>query len=86
MNGDADRMIRIVLHGLQGPITVKRQPYNSVMAAWKAVLSDAEIAAVVSYVRTNFGNTASEVSAADVARVRAATSSQVGPYTAATLR
>src|SRR5688572_5982658 len=43
-----DRIIRIVLHGLQGPITVKGQEWtNLAMFPWKGVISDEEIAAVV---------------------------------------
>lgn len=85
VSGDKNRVIRIVLHGLQGPITVKGQQYNNAMTPWKS-LSDAEIAAVVSYVRSNFGNNASPVTAQEVAAQRAATASRTTPYTAAELR
>jgi len=84
VTGDKNRMIRIVLHGLQGPITVNGQQFNNVMAPWKQ-LSDAEIAAVISYVRSNFGNNASAVTAQEVAAQRQATASRTGPYTVAEL-
>lgn len=82
--GPADRMIKIVLHGLQGPITVKGQRYNNVMPPWKS-LSDAEIASVLTYVRSSFGNTAGAVTVDEVAAVRAATASRTTMMTAAEL-
>ena len=41
------RLIRIVLHGMTGPTTVGGVEYNGAMPAWGPVLSDAEVAAVV---------------------------------------
>jgi mono/diheme cytochrome c family protein len=65
------RMIRLVLQGLQGPITVKGQSFNNVMVPWN-VLSDQEIAAVLTYVRQNkdWGNDAPAVTPARVKTVR----------------
>jgi mono/diheme cytochrome c family protein len=65
------RLIRLVLNGLQGPITVKGQSFNNVMVPWN-VLTDQEIAAVVTYVRQNkdWGNNASAVTPAQVKAVR----------------
>ncbi|MBK7907300.1 MAG: nitrite reductase, copper-containing [Gemmatimonadetes bacterium] len=68
---DKDRAIGVVLHGLSGEVTVNGQKFNGVMPSLG--LSDTDIAAVLSYVRTNFGNRASDlVSLRDVSRVRAA--------------
>ncbi len=65
------RMIRLVLNGLQGPITVKGQSFNNTMVPWN-MLSDEEIAAVITYVRQNkeWGNNASAVTPAQVKAVR----------------
>ncbi|HZL43375.1 MAG TPA: cytochrome c [Verrucomicrobiae bacterium] len=65
------RMIRLVLNGLQGPITVKGQSFNNSMVAWN-MLSDQEIAAVITYVRQNkeWGNNAPAVTPAQVKSVR----------------
>lgn len=84
-NGDKNRMIRIALHGLQGPITVEGKNYNNVMPPWKS-LSDADLAAVITYARTSFGNHGGAVTAADVAAQRAATASRSTPLTAADIR
>jgi mono/diheme cytochrome c family protein len=80
--------IRIVIHGIQGPITVKGQQFNSLMPAYGLgiVMSDAEVAAVLTYVRSSWGNSASAVSAADVARVREETKDHTGAVTAELLR
>ncbi len=60
----------IVLHGLQGPIEVKGQVYNQVMQQWGGALSDKEIAAVVSYIRNEWGNTAPMIDEDYVAGMR----------------
>lgn len=80
INGDAAVPIAIVLHGLQGEVTVKGQKYNNVMAPW-ASLSDAQIAAILTYERSSWGNSAPAVTAEEVAVVRAATSSRTTPWT-----
>lgn len=66
-----NRMIRLVLNGLQGPITVKGQNYNNNMVPWN-MLSDEEVAAVITYVRQNkeWGNNASAVTPAQVKAIR----------------
>jgi len=79
--GDKSRLIRLALHGLQGPITVAGRTYNNVMPPWKS-LSDDDMAAVLTYVRSNFGNSADAVTAAEVARERAATASRTTMWTA----
>jgi mono/diheme cytochrome c family protein len=73
------RLIGILLHGIQGPIDVLGTTYNGLMPSWKS-LSDAELAAVATYVRTTFGNTAGAVSPSTVARVRAETAARTGPW------
>lgn len=79
--GDANRVIAIVLHGLMGPIKVNGKDYNNVMSPWGAAFNDTQVAAVVSYVRSQWGNTASAVTAADVAKVRDATASRTSMWT-----
>ncbi|MCC6859012.1 MAG: cytochrome c [Bryobacterales bacterium] len=76
--------IRILLHGLQGPIQVKGKTFNNEMPGLGNQLSDAEIAAVLTYVRSNFGNKAPAVDTKQVAAIRQATPGQ-GPWTAQAL-
>lgn len=82
--GDKGRLIRLVLHGMEGPIEVKGQSYDQLMQP-HSYLTNEEIAAVLTFVRQNFGNDASAVSAEDVAAVRAA-SNQQGTWTPDVLR
>jgi nitrite reductase (NO-forming) len=63
-----ENIIRVITHGLTGPITVNGKPYNSVMP--KQSLSDNQIAAVATYVLNNFGNKGGELHATDVAKIR----------------
>lgn len=67
--GDKARLISIVINGLQGPIEVKGEQYNSVMSP-HGFLSDEQIAGVLTYVRKSFGNNAEEVYAEEVKEVR----------------
>lgn len=68
--GEADQMIGIVLNGLTGEIEVNGEVYNGVMLAHN-FLNDTEVADVITYVRSSFGNDASAVTADQVATVRA---------------
>lgn len=64
-NGPAAEHIRMVLEGRTGPLTVKGQLYNGVMPPF-ASLSDAELADLISYERTAWGNRGTPVTPADV--------------------
>ena len=86
VTGRAEVPIAIVLHGMQGEVTVKGVKYSSAMTPWAAMFSDAEIANVVTYIRSQFGNSATAVTAAQVAAVREATKGQKTMWTAAELR
>jgi mono/diheme cytochrome c family protein len=79
--------IRVVLHGLQGPVTVKGQKFNGTMPAFGTgqPMNDADVAAVLTYVRSSWGNKASAVTADDVAKERAATASHTAQFTAVEL-
>jgi mono/diheme cytochrome c family protein len=76
-----NRQIRIVLNGLQGPITVSGQEFNNAMLPWRDQLPDADIAAVLTFVRGNkeWGNSGSPVTPAHVKAIREATANK-GTY------
>lgn len=80
--GSEDRLIKITLNGLMGPIEVKGKPYPGQvpMTPYGGMLNDEEIAAVLTYVRNSFGNKASVISPETVARVRAETKDKKGFY------
>jgi mono/diheme cytochrome c family protein len=60
--------------------------FNGAMPAWADQLTDAEIAAVLTYVRSSFGNASPGVSAGLVATERAATAARAAPWTVGELR
>lgn len=62
----------ILLHGINGAITVKGMVYKGAMPAFKDQLSDAQIAAVLTHVRSQWGNTAAPVALETVATTREA--------------
>ena len=82
-----ERLIKLTLKGLYGPITVLHQNYkgNVPMTAFEGLMNDEEVAAVLTYVRNAFGNKASVVSAKKVKEVRAAIADQKGFYLASDL-
>jgi mono/diheme cytochrome c family protein len=60
--GDAsNRLIAIVLKGLQGPVQVKGQAFNNAMQPWEGQYTDQQLAAILSYVRSDWGNNAPEI-------------------------
>lgn len=82
VTGSEERMIKIVLKGLMGPIEVNEKKYSGQvpMTPFGGMLKDEEVAAILTYVRNSFGNEAPAVSPAKVKAVRAATKSKVGFY------
>ena len=70
VEGEKEKLITLVLNGMQGPITVNGEEYNNVMPP-HGFLSDEDIAATLTYVRQAFGNDASEITTAEVTEVRA---------------
>jgi nitrite reductase (NO-forming) / hydroxylamine reductase len=67
---DTERAIRVVLHGLTGPVTVNGVEYNSVMPPMTQ-LSDTDVAGALTYAMNSWGNRLGSVSAAQVAAIRA---------------
>jgi cbb3-type cytochrome c oxidase subunit III len=68
---DSGPLIRTVLNGRTGPLTVNGAQYGGNMPSWRGQLSDAEIAAVLTYVRSAWHNSAPAVSPDQVAAARA---------------
>ena len=67
---DASAVVRILLDGLSGPIQVKGKSFNNTMPPIGEQLTDAELAAVLTYVRSSWGNKAGPVDEALVKTLR----------------
>lgn len=83
--GDPTVPIRIVMHGLSGPLVVEGKNYEGLMPGWGTQLSSAEIAAVLTHVRSEWSNSADEITTAQVEEVKAKVASRTTPWTAAEL-
>jgi nitrite reductase (NO-forming) len=66
------RALEIVLNGLTGPVTVNGATYNSVMPPMSQ-LNDDEVANILTYVNSSWGNNGPQITAKQVAEVRAKT-------------
>ena len=86
MLGSEQRLVRIVLHGMYGPVVVDGKEYTLAMPAFGAGLSDMKIAAVLTYIRQAWENDAPAVHEPTVASIRQATSSRAEPWTVDELR
>ena len=75
VTGDKERLINVLLHGLEGSIEVNGKAFNNVMPQ-HSFLEDEEIADVLTYIRGNFGNRAGEVTVEEVADLRKETVEQ----------
>lgn len=88
-NGSEEAVVRILLHGLSGPLTVEGKQFNNVMPSFGPTgynWQDNKIAWVLTYVRQEWGNTAPAVTVETVARIRAETASRTTAYSEAEIR
>ncbi len=87
VKGPVERVARIVMHGLYGPISVGGQTWNLSMPALGAsgILDDDKMAAVISYVRRAWGNDAGVVEPQLIAGIRRETGGRTLPWTAGEL-
>lgn len=69
----SERMIEIVLHGLEGPLEVNGKAYNMVMPPHKDSLTDQQITDIINYIRSSWGHKLLPVSVAQIVAMRKAT-------------
>jgi mono/diheme cytochrome c family protein len=81
VTGDQVRLVKVILKGLMGPIEVNGKQYEGAvpMTPFEG-LSDQEVAAVATYIRNSFGNTASPIQPSVVKEVRATLSKKQSFY------
>jgi mono/diheme cytochrome c family protein/glucose/arabinose dehydrogenase len=80
VNGDQERIIKVVMHGLRGPIKVKGLSYSYDMPA-AGFLSDEQIAGVLTYIRREWDHEASPVPLDLVQKIRAETKGRSDAWT-----
>jgi mono/diheme cytochrome c family protein len=80
--GDPQRSIKAVLHGLHGPIEVNGKNYDLEMMPLGTTLNDAQIAAILTYVRSSWGHKFPAVTQDEVKLVRSANSKRTTAWTA----
>lgn len=82
VTGSEERLIKLVLKGLYGPIDVlgKKYPGQVPMTPFAGMLNDDEVAAVLTYVRNSFGNKAPAITAEKVKATRASVQDKTGFY------
>ncbi len=76
------RLIRVLLNGMQGEVEVAGAKYNNTMLPWKDLLSDSQIAAILTFIRSEWGNKSGDVSAENVKTIRDKESTRTEPWTA----
>jgi mono/diheme cytochrome c family protein len=84
VTGDASRLMRILLHGLEGEIEVDGVTYRGVMPA-APIQSDADLALLATWLRSQWGHASSPIAPEFVGKVRATDAGRPGPWSAKSL-
>lgn len=84
VNGSPERLVRVALHGLSGPITVNDEKWDLKMPGLggSPILNDDRLAGVLTYIRRAWGNYSAPVEPQLVAAVRAIAGDRARPWTA----
>ncbi len=89
VTGSEERLVRVLLHGLTGPIEVNGATYNGLMPAFGPAsgyrFNEERIAAVTTYIRASFGNAAGPITTERVREIAAASGGRTAAWTAAEL-
>ncbi len=81
--GDADRLIKLAMYGLMGPLEINGKKYDGQvpMTPFAGMLNDDEMASVLTFVRNSFGNQAAPITAPQVKAIRDANPGRVQFFT-----
>jgi len=80
-----NHLVTIILHGLQGPIEIKGTTFNNAMPPWQQ-LKDEQIASVLTFIRSEWGNSAPAITTDFVKSIRDQSSSRTTPWSQKDLR
>ena len=76
--GPQDRLIKIVLHGVRGKMEVDGKTYDREMPGFGQILSDEEIAFLLSFVRGRFGGLGTPIEPETVSKIRSEQEDRTG--------
>jgi len=79
--GSVNRLARIVLNGLHGPVKVGGKVYNNVEMPAVLTMTNDEIAEALTYLRREWGHQAAPVEPAEIRKIRAAVDDREEPWT-----
>ena len=80
--GSAERLVRIALHGVRGPIEVNGRTFNLEMPGFQHVFRDEDMAAILTHARQAWGNDAPAIEPQVVAAIRASEAERGDSWTA----
>lgn len=81
VHGSSERLIKLTLHGVMGPFELHGKKYDGQVPMTPfGMLSDKEVADVLTYTRNSYGNKASAITPEEVAKIREATKGMTGFY------
>ena len=80
VKGDPERMVQVILHGLEGPVTVLGETYDLAMPPQGAALTDEQISAIATYVRGAWGNKEGAININLVKEARARTAERTAMW------
>ncbi|MEO8765361.1 MAG: c-type cytochrome [Ginsengibacter sp.] len=69
VTGDKNRLIGIIVNGLQGEINIGGKTFNGLMPAHRGIIDDHAIASITTYIRKRFGKEAGQVTTMEVSLV-----------------
>ncbi len=75
-----NHLVRVLIHGLGGPVQVKGVTYNNAMPPWSQ-LKDDQIAAILTYIRSEWGNNEPPITSEYVQTIRELTKDRTEPWT-----
>lgn len=82
VTGNPDRLVKVLLHGLQGPITINGKIFNPQAfmpgLAQNTTISNQDLADIATYLRSGWNNRAGEVTKNQVTEIRATTAGRQG--------
>ena len=78
--GSPERLVRVVLNGLRGNITVLGRQHIGDMPAFGPALNDEQLASVLTYLRREWGHNASPIEPDQVKKIRAATAGHTDAF------